>query len=66
MEAENSLRSSRRHFLAQQSIAGGFLMLAGAVDRSASALPPKPNLEPPQWDLLLDVHAGRPQPHRSF
>lgn len=42
---------SRRHFLAQQGIAGATLWIAGIAGEQASGSPPKPNLQPVQYDL---------------
>jgi len=42
---------SRRHFLAQQGIAGATLWIAGMVSDRAFGTPPKPNLEPVHYDL---------------
>ncbi len=43
--------SSRRHFLAQQGIAGATLWLAGALGQQSLATPPKPNTAPVNYDL---------------
>ena len=43
--------SSRRHFLAQQGIAGATLWIASLAAQRATGEPPKPALQPIQYDL---------------
>jgi hypothetical protein len=53
MDRETLVRSSRRHFLAQQSMGIGSLALAWLLNQDAlRAAPTKPNLEKPTYDLL--------------
>jgi Protein of unknown function (DUF1501) len=52
MDRENQLRSSRRHFLAQQSMGIGSVALAWLLNQDAlRAAPAKPTLEKPTYDL---------------
>jgi len=52
MDRETLLRSSRRHFLAQQSLSIGSVALAWLLNQDAArAAPVKPNLEKPTYDL---------------
>ena len=52
MDRETLVRSSRRHFLAQQSMGIGSLALAWLLNQDAlRAAPAKPNLEKPTYDL---------------
>ena len=53
MDYQSALRSSRRHFLAQQALGIGSLALSWLVARDeARAAPLKPTLEKPTFDLL--------------
>jgi hypothetical protein len=53
MDRETHIRSSRRHFLAQQSMGIGGLALAWLFSRDAArGAPLKPTLEKPTYDLL--------------
>jgi hypothetical protein len=53
MDRETLVRSSRRHFLAQQSFGVGSLALAWLLQQDAArAAPAKPTLEKPIYDLL--------------
>lgn len=52
---------SRRHFLAQQGIAGATLWIAGIAGEQASGSPPKPNLQPVQYDLKAKPSHFAPQ-----
>ena len=54
-------RSSRRHFLAQQGIAGATLCIAGLAAQRAAGEPPKPALEPIQYDLKPKLPHQAPQ-----
>src|SRR5436190_24157128 len=52
MDHETLIRSSRRHFLAQQSIGIGSLALAWLLNQDElRAAPAKPALEKPTYDL---------------
>jgi Protein of unknown function (DUF1501) len=52
MDRETLLRSSRRHFLAQQSLGIGSVALAWLLNQDVlRAAPTKPNLEKPTYDL---------------
>src|SRR5689334_18899255 len=52
MDRETLVRSSRRHFLAQQSMGIGSLALAWLLHQDdLRAAPAKPNLEKPTYDL---------------
>jgi len=52
MDRETLIRSSRRHFLAQQSLGIGSLALAWLLNQDElRAAPPKPSLEKPVYDL---------------
>lgn len=53
MDHDTLLRSSRRHFLAQQSLGMGSLALAWLLkqDRAAGEIPSQPLLERPTYDL---------------
>lgn len=42
---------SRRHFLAQQGIAGATLAIASLMQQKSDGVPPKPSLSPPSNDL---------------
>ncbi|MFN9958524.1 MAG: DUF1501 domain-containing protein, partial [bacterium] len=42
---------SRRHFLAQQGIAGATLAIASLMQQKSDGVPPKPSLSPPSHDL---------------
>jgi len=42
---------SRRHFLAQQGIAGATLAIASMMQQQSEGVPPKPSLTPPSIDL---------------
>jgi hypothetical protein len=51
MDRETCIGSTRRHFLAQQSLGIGSLALAWLLNRDAAAAPIKPSLEKPTYDL---------------
>src|SRR5687768_13000813 len=51
MDLQTISRSSRRHFLAQQSVGIGSLALAWLLNRDAAAAPSKPLLERPTYDV---------------
>src|SRR5947209_12648391 len=52
MDRETVIRSSRRHFLAQQSLGIGSLALAWLLQQDdLRAAPAKPTLEKPTYDL---------------
>ena len=52
---------SRRHFLAQQGIAGATLCVAGLAAQRAAGEPPKPALAPIQYDLKPKFPHQAPQ-----
>jgi hypothetical protein len=51
MDPATAIQSSRRHFLAQQAMGIGSLALSWLVARDASAVPAKPTLDKPSFDL---------------
>jgi hypothetical protein len=62
MDRETLVRSSRRHFLAQQSMGIGSLALAWLLNQDAlRAAPAKPNLEKPTYDLRPKTPPGPAQ-----
>ena len=59
MDRETLIRSSRRHFLAQQSVGIGSLALAWLLNQDElRAAPPKPTLEKPTYDLKPEAAAS--------
>ena len=52
---------SRRHFLAQQGIAGATLWIAGLAANQANGEPPKPTLQPVHYDLKAKPSHFAPQ-----
>ena len=61
MDRETQFRSSRRHFLAQQSLGIGSVALAWLLNRDGlAAAPLKPNLEKPTYDLKPKTPPRRP------
>jgi hypothetical protein len=62
MNSDTLLRSSRRHFLAQQSLGIGSVALAWLLARErAQAAPEKPPLERPAFDLLPKAPPATPR-----
>jgi Protein of unknown function (DUF1501) len=52
---------SRRHFLAQQGMAGATLAIAALCQQRAEAVPPKPKLEPVEYTLKPKTSHFQPQ-----